>query len=214
LALWLPSERRHVETRVPGGATRALANVAPFQHFGNRRLVATYIVGFCVLFTQVAMFTYVIFHLAAAPYNLSTVELGWLFVVYLVGAIVTPFAGQWIDRYGHRTGIGLAMAIGATGALSTLIPWLPAIVVGLALTATGVFIAQATASSYIGAVTTRDRALAVGFYSTFYYSGGSAGGALPALFWNSLGWPGCVGLVVLVQLAGSVTAFTQWPATE
>jgi hypothetical protein len=43
--------------------------------------------------------------------------------------------------------------IGAVGALVTLIPAVPAIVAGLALVATGVFISQATATSYIGAVT-------------------------------------------------------------
>ncbi len=96
----------------------------------NRRLVATCGIGFTVLFTQVAMFTYVTFHLAAPPYSLSTVALGWLFVVYLVGAVVTPFAGHWIDRYGHRAGIASAMAIGGAGALLTLVPWLPAIVAG------------------------------------------------------------------------------------
>jgi MFS family permease len=84
------------------------------------------------------------------------------------------------------------------------------IVVGLALCATGVFIAQATTSSYIGAVTERDRALAVGLYSTFYYGGGSVGGALPAIFWNRGGWPACVALVVVVQMTGAAIAFTQW----
>ena len=102
------------------------------------------------------------------------------------------------------------MAIGASGALLTLVPSLPAIVAGLALCATGVFVAQATTSGYIGAVTTRDRALAVGVYSTFYYGGGSAGGALPALFWSRGGWPACVALVVAVQMMGTVIAFTQW----
>jgi YNFM family putative membrane transporter len=178
--------------------------------FQNRRLVATYGVGFCVLFTQVAMFTYVTFHLAAPPFALSTVALGWLFVVYLVGAVVTPFGGRWIDAYGHRTGIGSAMAIGGAGALLTLIPWLPAIVAGLALCATGVFIAQATTSSYIGAVTSRDRALAVGLYSTFYYIGGSMGSALPSAVWSAGGWPACVGLIVAVQSLGVVIALTFW----
>jgi YNFM family putative membrane transporter len=178
--------------------------------FRNRRLIATCGVGFSVLFTQVAMFTYVTFYLAAPPYSLSTVALGWLFVVYLVGAVVTPFAGRWIDVYGHRTGIASAMAIGGAGALLTLVPWLPAIVIGLALCATGVFTAQATTSSYIGAVTPSDRALAVGMYSTFYYAGGSTGGALPSVFWRTGGWTACVLLVVLVQLVGVVIAVTQW----
>jgi YNFM family putative membrane transporter len=176
----------------------------------NRRLVATCGVGFSVLFTQVAMFTYVTFHLAAPPYSLSTAALGWLFVVYLLGAVVTPIAGRWNDIYGHRTGIGSAMTIGGAGALLTLVPWLPAIVVGLSLCAAGVFTAQATTSSYIGAVTTKDRALAVGMYSTFYYAGGSAGGALPSIFWVTGGWTACVLLVVAVQVVGAAIAFTQW----
>lgn len=182
--------------------------------FRNRRLVATWAIGFCVLFTNVAMFTYVTFHLAAAPYFLSTAALGWLFVVYLVGAAVTPLGGKWIDAYGHRLGMGSAMAIGAAGALLTLAPSLWAIVAGLALSSTGVFIAQTTTSSYIGAVTTDDRGLAVGLYSTFYYTGGSAGGSAPAIVWNAAGWPGCVALVVVVQLAGAVIALTAWTPTD
>jgi MFS family permease len=182
--------------------------------FRNRRLVATFGVGFCVLFTQVAMFTYVTFLLAAPPFNLSTVALGWLFVVYLVGAAVTPLSGVWVDRHGHRMGIASAMALGGVGALLTLAPSLVAVVVGLTLCSTGVFIAQATASGYIGAVTTRDRGLAVGMYSTFYYGGGSAGGALPALFWVRAGWPACVGLVLIVQALGAAIAFTQWVPAE
>jgi YNFM family putative membrane transporter len=180
------------------------------RHLRNRQLVTTYAIGFCVLFTQVAMFTYVTFHLAAPPYSLSTAALGWLFVVYLIGAVVTPFGGGWIDRYGHRAGLGIAMGIGATGALLTVAPWLPVIVAGLALTSTGVFIAQAATSSYIGAVTTQDRASAVGLYSTFYYAGGSVGAALPAALWSRGGWPACVALIVAVQMAGVLIAFTQW----
>ena len=216
IALWalMPSEpvdgsmaRTH-RSETSAHAPRSRGSVGAL--FRNRRLVATFAVGFCVLFTQVAMFTYVTFLLAAPPFNLSTVALGWLFVVYLVGAAVTPLAGAWVDRYGHRAGLASAMAIGGTGALLTLAPSLPAIVTGLALCATGVFIAQATSSSYIGAVTTRDRGLAVGLYSTFYYGGGSAGGALPALFWSRGGWPACVALVFAVQMTGAVISFTQW----
>ena len=217
LWLWLPSEghsqRRGAKARAEGAMPGTPD--APLGHlFVNRRLLATFGVGFCVLFTQVAMFTYVTFLLAAPPFNLSTVALGWLFVVYLVGAAVTPLSGAWVDRYGHRSGIASAMAIGGAGALLTLVPSLVAVVAGLALCSTGVFIAQATTSGYIGAVTLRDRALAVGLYSTFYYGGGSAGGALPAAVWARWGWPGCVALVMIVQAIGASTAFTQWLPTE
>jgi MFS family permease len=178
--------------------------------FRNRQLLATFTVGLCVLFTQVAMFTYVTFHLAAEPYGLSTVALGWLFVVYLFGAAVTPLAGPVIDAYGHRAGLSGALAIGACGALVSLVPSVPAVVCGLALTATGVFISHATASSYIGAVTREDRGMAVGLYAMFYYIGGSLGGAVPAVFWDRGGWTACVALVVVVQIATVTIARAYW----
>jgi MFS transporter, YNFM family, putative membrane transport protein len=207
LSTWLPPEPAP-EARHHAPQLRAAGSLGDLMR--NRRLVATCAVGFCILFTQVAMFTYVTFHVAAPPYGLSTVALGWLFVVYLVGAAVMPFSGRWIDRYGHRAGMAAAMSIGAAGSLMTLAPWLAMIIVGLALCATGVFIAQATASSYIGAVTTQDRALAVGLYSTFYYAGGSVGAVLPAALWTRGGWSGCVALIAVVQAVGLLLAFTQW----
>jgi len=217
---WLPSEelatksRSHEEHSVQDKLRGFVPSWQIGKLFRNPRLVATFGVGFCVLFTQVAMFTYVTFHLAAPPFELSTSALGWLFVVYLVGAVVTPLGGRWIDAHGHRVGIGSAMAFGGGGALLTLVPWVPAIVAGLALTATGVFIAQATTSSHIGAVTTQDRALAVGMYSTFYYLGGTTGSALPASLWNAGGWPACVALVVAVQGIGVLIALTFWKSGE
>jgi predicted MFS family arabinose efflux permease len=201
--LWRPRQAapRHAPRR--GALARLL---------GNRRLTAALAVGFCILFTQVAMFTYVTFHLAAPPFFLGTVALGWLFSVYLVGAIATPFAGHLIDRRGHRRGIAVAMAIAMAGAVLTLTPSLALIVAGLALGATGVFMAQTATSSFIGAVTVEDRGLAVGLYSSMYYLGGSTGAALPALVWSRFGWAGCVGLVVVVQALGAIVALTQWSA--
>jgi len=216
LAMWLPSEPRLGPIAGPSSSNGADASRAGalVEHLRNPQLIATYAIGFCILFTQVAMFTYVTFHLAAPPYSLSTVALGWLFVVYLVGIVITPFGGRWIDRYGHRTGLAMAMALGAAGALLTLAPWLAVIVAGLALCSSGVFIAQAATSSYIGAVTTRDRALAVGLYSTFYYAGGSVGGAAPSALWSKGGWPACVVLIVLVQCVGVVISLTQWSSAS
>ncbi len=203
LWIWLPSEQRgHARERRPTGSLRRLLQ--------NRQLLATDAIGFCVLFTQVAIFTYVTFHLAAPPFGLSTFALAWLFVVYLFGAAVTPFAGRWTDTLGHRAALGGGVAVGLSGALLTLVPWLPSIVLGLAFVATGVFIAQATASSYIGAVTAQDRGLAVGLYSTCYYLGGSLGGALPAVMWNAGGWTATVVLVMAIQVSTYMLAWVFW----
>ena len=173
-------------------------------------MLGTYAAGFCVLFTQIATFTYVTFHLAEQPFALSTAALGWLFVVYLAGAVAAPISARWIDAYGHRVALVVAMALGVTGSILTLGHALAEIIVGLALICSGVFAAQAAANSYIGIAAARDRGLAVGLYATFYYIGGSAGGALPALVWNRGGWPACVALVVLVQLLTAAIGWRMW----
>ncbi len=204
LAASLPRERPRAANH-RGGHRQSVLRL-----LRNRQLAATNAIGLCVLFTQVAMFTYVTFHLSEPPYGLSTAALGSLFVVYLVGAAVTPIAGHWVDARGHRAGLAFGVAIGVSGAVLTLIPWMPAIVAGLAMVATGVFVSQATASSFIGSVTADDRGLAVGLYSSCYYAGGSLGGALPALFWTTGGWTACVVLVVTVQLLTATLAFRFW----
>jgi MFS family permease len=152
----------------------------------------------------------VTFELAGPRFRLTPAALGWLFAVFLVGAAITPFSGRWIDVYGHRMALVTAIAIGVTGSLLTLGHALAAVVAGLALVCSGVFIAQAAASSYVGAAATHDRGLAVGLYAMFYYAGGSAGGALPALFWNSGGWRACVALVVAVQMTTATIGYFSW----
>jgi MFS family permease len=204
LAAWLREESVRPQPQA-GGHAKSMELVLK-----NARLQATNLVGFCVLFVQVAAFTYVTFYLSEPPFYLSTTALSWVFVVFLVGASVVPFAGRLIDAKGYRTTLVIGIAVGAAGSLLTLVPWLPLIALGLAMVGTGVFISHATASSYIGFVTPRNRGLAVGFYSTAYYIGGSLGGALPALFWNVGGWLACVLMLVVVQTVTVATALAFW----
>jgi predicted MFS family arabinose efflux permease len=100
---WLPAGKRFIRTRGGGPVGGAM-----LQHLRNPRLLATYAVGFCVMFSLLGTFTYVNFYLAAPPFGLSTAALGLLFVVYLVGAVVTPTAGRAIDRFGHRFALVVA----------------------------------------------------------------------------------------------------------
>jgi len=172
--------------------------------------VATYAVGFCVMFTLLGTFTYVNFYLAAPPFRLSTAALGQLFAVYLVGAVITPRAGRMIDRMGHRFALLVAFSGGAAGIALTLIPSLPVVLVGLTLTCTGVFIANSAGSSYVGSAATVSRASAVGLYVTFYYVGGSAGSAVPGLIWAHPAWPACVALIIGVQMLTIVLALGFW----
>lgn len=206
---WLPQGRRLERHRKKGSPVGAM-----LRHARNPRLLATYAVGFGVLFTLIGTFNYINFYLALPPFRLGTTALGLLFTVYLVGALVTPMVGRLIDRIGHRLTLALAFGGGVAGICLTLLPSLPAVIVGLAMTCTGSFIGHSSASSYIGTVAREGRASAVGLYVMCYYAGGSAGSALSGHFWVRGGWPACVALVATVQVLTIVVATVFWKPAD
>ncbi len=202
---WLPAGKRFVKAPRASATARAMA-----RHLRNSRLLATYGVGFCVLFSMLATFTYVNFYLAAPPFGWSASALGLLFVVYLAGAAASPIAGRWIDRVGQRLTITVAFGGGMLGILLTLIPSPPMILLGLALCCIGTFSAQSASTSYVGVVAHEARAAAVGLYVLFYYVGGSFGAAVPGQFWSRGGWPACVALIAAVQALTILLAALFW----
>lgn len=170
-------------------------------HLRNPRLLMICGMGFTVLFSLVGVFTYANFYLAHRPFQLGTAGLGSVFFVYLFGCVVTPLAGRFLDRNGFRRTALLAVGMSLGGLLLTLVCWLPAVIAGLAVFSSGIFVSQAAATVLTGRVADRARSSAAGLYVTFYYIGGSVGTALPAWFWLHGGWPGCVGLFAAVSLA-------------
>ena len=204
IARWLPRDHKPAlpAARADGGMLR---------HLRNPRLVATYAVGFNVLFSLVAVFTYITFHLAAPPYLLTPAQLSSLFVVYLVGLIVTPLAGIGIGRAGSRPVLIAAVIASMFGVSLTLLHSLPLILVGLVLSSSGVFVCQSASTSYIQtAAPPGGRSSAAGLYVTCYYAGGSVAGVLPGFFWRFGGWPACVALVLVVQAITIAVAAIGW----
>ena len=212
VAAWLPHGRQRVKSPATTQGESSFFNQVRGL-FRSRRLVATFAVGFNVLFSLVGVFTWITFHLHAAPYLLSTTALSSLFLVYLIGLIVTPAAGYLITRVGLRAGIAGAIVCAIAGVLLTLAPSLPVIIAGLALLCSGVFIAQTASSSHLRvAAPAGTRVTAAGLYITFYYLGGAAAGVIPGAFWALGGWPACVGFIVAMQAVGLAIALVGWRA--
>ena len=146
VAAWLPHGRRraqHLQSDRPSFVAQVRAL------FRNRRLVATFAVGFNVLFSLVGVFTWITFYLSAAPFFLSITALSSLFFVYLIGLVVTPAAGYLITRVGLRTGISGAIVCSMVGVGLTLAHSLTLVIVGLAALSSGVFIAQTASQSHL-----------------------------------------------------------------
>src|SRR5476649_681819 len=178
----------------------------------NPVLLATDAIGAGALFTIVGVFTYITFHLAQAPFLLGTAALGYVFFVYIVPIVAVPISGRFVDKIGHRKTLLGAQAIGIIGLLITLVPSLPAIIIGLVLMASGTFCVQATSQCYVGAVAATQRSTVAAIYIACYYLGGGLGATLPAFAWTHGGWPPTVAFIVAVQCGIALLAYFAWPA--
>lgn len=210
IAAWLPHGRRRAAPQQTSGT------LPPFPYqvqemFRRRRLIATFAVGFNVLFSLVGVFTWITFYLDAPPFSLSTTALSSLFFVYLIGLVVTPAAGYLITRVGLRAGIGGAICCSIAGVLLTLVHSLPVVILGLAMLSSGVFIAQTASQSHLRiAAPPGARVTAAGLYLTCYYLGGTAAGVVPGAFWALGKWPACVAFIVVMQIAALSIAVAGW----
>jgi MFS transporter, YNFM family, putative membrane transport protein len=202
----LPRERKFV--RSDGLVASGKQMLA---HLRNGQLVAIFAVGFGVLFNFIATFTYISFHLAAAPYNLSATWLGALFVTYLAGSALTPWTGWGVNRFGRRRLTLWVIALWIGGMALTLASSLPLIVLGLTLCAACGLMCQAISTANVTISAKAGRSSAVGLYVTSFYAGGSFGAALGGIAWTFGGWPACVALVALMlTIMGAVVALA-WP---
>jgi YNFM family putative membrane transporter len=205
VALTLPYERQFVRS---GGLADSLKQM--LRHLRDPQLVATYAIGFGVLFNFIATFTYVSFHLAAPPYLFSPTLLGALFLTYLASSPIVPWVGRAIVLFGRRPFVLGVIALWIVGVLLLLAPPVSVIMTGLTLCAVCGMVCQAVSTGYVTLTAKEGRSSAVGLYATSYYVGGSAGALLGGLAWTFSGWSGCVATIVIMQVIIAAIVAVMW----
>ncbi|MGV8843556.1 MAG: MFS transporter [Pseudomonas sp.] len=203
LFCWLlPASRNfHAQPLSLGGLLRNFAG-----HLGNHDLRRLFGLAFLLMGGFVALFNYVAFRLAAAPFNLSATTIGLLFSVYLVGIVSAGWAGRLVPRFGAQRvmqgGIGI-MLLGVALCASN---WLNAVVLGLALFTLGFFATHAVASGQVGQRAVGAKAQASALYLCAYYLGSSVVGYAGGYVWEHAGWLPLLALLsVLFVGAGWLT---------
>jgi YNFM family putative membrane transporter len=185
LFLWLLPPSRHFTAQALS-VRGLLRNFA--QHLSNPRLRVLFALAFLLMGGFVAMFNYVGFRLAGAPFNLSATVIGLLFTVYLLGIFSAGWAGRLVPRFGARQvlhgGIGLMLL----GVALCAMPWLSSAVIGLALFTLGFFAAHAVASGQVGIHAQGAKAQASALYLCAYYLGSSLVGYVGGYVWEHAGW--------------------------
>uniref|UniRef100_A4XWL7 Major facilitator superfamily MFS_1 n=1 Tax=Ectopseudomonas mendocina (strain ymp) TaxID=399739 RepID=A4XWL7_ECTM1 len=204
LFLWLLPPSRYFRAQ-PLSLRGLLGNFA--LHLGNPRLRVLFALAFLLMGGFVALFNYVGFRLAGAPFNLSATVIGLLFTVYLLGIFSAGWAGRLVPRFGARQVLFGAIALMLLGVALCAAPWLSAAVVGLALFTLGFFAAHAVASGQVGAHAKGAKAQASALYLCAYYLGSSLVGYVGGYVWEHAGWLAL--LAVLASLFGLAGALAR-----
>ena len=182
-------------------------------HLRNPLLLLVYLVGGLNFFIFINQYSYITFVLSDAPYHLSPVWIGLLFLTYLTGTVGSTLSGRLAQRFGQLNCIKAGIIILICGSLITLSNELLLIVLGFFINSFGFFFAHSSASSWVSHQATHARASASSLYLVFYYLGASCGGFYLDPFWQWLGWEGVVlgsvmVLLVTLSLALALSSLT------
>jgi YNFM family putative membrane transporter len=187
---------------LPAGETSSTPFEIWSKHLRNPPLLASFGIGFCILFAFIGTFTYVNFVLVREPISLGRMELGLVYFVFLPSIVTTPFAGAAVRRYGTRPTFWIALALAGLGLPLLLRPNLLSVAIGLMLVGVGTFFAQAAATGFVGRAATADRGSASGIYLGCYFLGGLVGTAVLGQIFDRYGWPFCVtGIAIALATA-------------
>lgn len=200
---WLLPPSRHFQAQ-PLSVRGLLNNFA--MHLRNAELRCLFSLAFLLMGGFVAMFNYVAFRLAAAPFNLSSTVIGMLFTVYLVGILSAGWAGRLVPRFGARQVLQSGIGIMLVGVLLCASTQLFAVVIGLGLFTLGFFAAHAVASGQVGQRANGAKAQASALYLCAYYLGSSVVGYAGGYVWQHFGW------LPLLAVLASLFLLAAWRA--
>lgn len=185
---------------------------AMYRHWHTPALVMLFITPFLAMGTFVSLYNYIGFRLIDT-FGLHPALVGGVFLVYLVGTATSAQAGNVVARLGRGTTL-LAAAVGMLAGLLLMVTgWLWLTLVGLVVFTGAFFALHSTASGWVGALATRDRAEASSMYVLCYYVGSSVLGAAAGPVFSAAPWwvfilSLAVVLLVLVGLAAALRRAT------
>jgi MFS transporter, YNFM family, putative membrane transport protein len=190
--------------RAAAGERRGLAAAwaGMLGHLRDPPLVGAYLVGASLFFAWMGIFTFLPFRLAAPPYGLSTGAISSVYLVFAVGALVSPVAGRLSARIPPRRLVAAGLAVEAIGIVLLLARPLPLVLAALAVLVAGAMTAQAIAPAFVNVTARTAKGGANALYLTAYYVGGTLGAIAPGVALQAVGWKG----VVATCAAGAAVA--------
>ena len=197
--------------REPARTAATRMSAAPLRDLLVRRSqVLAQIAAFGAFGAFSTVFNYFPFYLSRPPWGLSTGTITTLYLVYVAGLFMGPFAG----RLGNRVGNGAVMAAGAVvlalALVGTRVVAIPALIASLIGLCAGFFAIHAAAVGALNRSLSGDRGKANALYTLFYYTGGAAGIGLGGELYGSFGWAGILAVALSMSLLPLAVGVIEW----
>lgn len=195
--LWFPASRFNPQEKHLGSLHRTILPLLT-----NKSLLLLSWIGFTIMGTFAAIYTYITFILMEPPYSLPKTILASIFLMQLCGSISSTVAGSLIDKWGSSLILRSSLVIMAIGSLITSGLPLACKFIGLGVFITGAFGSHVAATSWISRLPGVSRAPATSLYMLFYYIGGSVLSVAGGLFFHACGW---YGVILLINICVAIS---------
>jgi predicted MFS family arabinose efflux permease len=183
-----------------GGVLHKLA-----ANLRSPRQLALFAQAFLLMGGFVAMYNFLGFRLAAAPFHLPQTLVSLVFLAYLAGTWASSRAGAEATRFGRKRVLLVSIVTMIVGVAITLSDNVFVVLAGLVIGTAGFFGAHAIASGWTGREATVGKAQASSLYNLFYYGGSSVIGWFGGVAFDAEGWTAVtVTIVVLAGVAGAL----------
>lgn len=176
------------------------------KHLTDPVLLALYLQPFMMMGGFVALYNYLGSHLTSPPYLLPVWLSSLVFLAYLAGTFSSPIAGRLAGQYGRKIVMLISDVIAMAALLLLLIPSLAVSIAALIVFTAAFFGAHSTASGWAGAHPKIGRAQSTALYNFSYYIGSSVFGFVGGLFYQSLGWPALIIMILTIFLIATTVA--------
>lgn len=180
-------------------------------------LLRLYAMAFLLMSCFVTVYNFLGFRLLAPEFGVSHTVVGLLFGAYLAGSVSSTVAGRLVDRFGRGRVLWFGPLIALAG-LALLAPHsLVAVLAGLLVITSGVFVMHSVASGWVGARSANLDVQGASVYLCCFYLGNSIGGSVGGLAFEAGGWDGVTiygGVLVLVVTGLAVSLRGLRPAGQ
>jgi YNFM family putative membrane transporter len=195
--LWLPQGKHPKLT--------STERISFLTFLSDSKIIRILLVPFGAFFVFSSSFNYLPFYLAGPPFKAPTEVITMFYLTYLMGIVIGPLAGSLSNRIGNGGAmVGGAMVFGLA-LMATLIKSMFVIVLALVGICAGFFTIHAAAAGSLNRRVNTGRGKVNSLYVLLYYLGGSIGISLSGYSYSHFGWPGVVGLgLVMLALPGGI----------